>query len=166
MLIELRDLPGIRLENLMNVSGMLADLNQEIALLTQIRDLLGQMATPAKPGPGRPKGSGKKADAASSSGPAPQRRPMSAEAREKIAAAQRKRWAAGKKVSAPAPKAAGAKTPKPPAKAAKKAVPAKKAAAKKVAGKSAPPKKAAKQAPAKKQPAAKAPPTETTTAGE
>ena len=142
----------------MNVSGMLAELNQEIARLTQIRDLLEQKA-PSKPGPGRPKGSGKQADSEVSE-PAP-KRTMSAEGREKIAAAQRKRWAAGKKASTSMPAALPAKSPaaKP---AAKKAVSAKKAApkpppAKKAAGKGIPPNKAAKHVPTKAQQNTEAP---------
>ena len=77
----------------MNVPGMLAELNQEIARLTQIRDLLGRTAVPAKPGSGHPEGSSQQAGATKSSKGAPERQSMSAEAREKIAAAQRKRWA-------------------------------------------------------------------------
>ncbi len=51
----------------MDVAGILDELNREIARLTEIRDLKGETATPAKPGPGRPKGSGKKQDGARSS---------------------------------------------------------------------------------------------------
>lgn len=125
----------------MNVSGMLADLNQEIARLTQIRDLLGEMA-PVRLGRGRPIGSGKKADDARSSKPEPQRRTMSVEGREKIAAAQRKRWAAGKKASTAVSASTKAQLAKAPAakKAAKKAVPAKKALAGRQSGAKTPPK--------------------------
>ena len=96
----------------MDVTRMLEELNREIERLTQIRDLLGVPAAAAKPGPGRPKGSGKQPAEAM-----PKRRILSAEARERIAAAQRKRWAAGKQASKST--SAGAK-PKPVA--AKKAV--------------------------------------------
>lgn len=148
----------------MNVSGMLADLNQEIARLMRIRDLLLETAPAEKRSPGRPKGSRNQAVPAQPSVTAPKRRTMSAEAREKIAVAQRKRWAAGKKASPSASRLAGDTTPRHPAKAAKKA-----GLAKKAAGKSAPPKKAVTQAPVKKQSAAKTPPpaaNEATTAGE
>ncbi len=112
----------------MNVSGMLDDLNREIARLTHIRDLLGETTASVKPGPGRPKGPGKK-DVARSSEAAPTRRTLSAEAREKIAAAQRKRWAAGKKAGRSALTTAKSPLAKAPAakKSAKKAVPSKKA---------------------------------------
>ena len=65
----------------MNVSGMLAELNQEIARLTQIRNLLSETAPAEKRSPGRPKGSGKQTAPAQPSVAAPKRRTMSAEAR-------------------------------------------------------------------------------------
>ena len=124
----------------MNISGMLEDLNREIARLTQIRHLPGETAVP-KPGPGRTKGSGKKTATSSSSESALQRRVLSEEAREKIAAAQRKRWAAGKKVSKSAPKPGVVKTiratPPMAKKASGKAIPAKKAPQKSIPAKKA-----------------------------
>jgi len=77
----------------MAIESILAQIDEEIAKLTQIRALLvnsgtvaKKLAEPkaAKKKPGRPKGSGKK------------RRVLSPEARKKIADAQRKRWAAQK----------------------------------------------------------------------
>lgn len=69
----------------MNVNDLLSSLDTEIAILRQVRALLAGTSS-AAPRIGRP---------------AKKRRTMSAEARERIAAAQRKRWAkqkrAGKK---------------------------------------------------------------------
>ena len=159
----------------MNVASMLEELNREIARLTQIRDLLGATAISTKAGPGRPRGSGKQTAIAGAEEAKPKRRIMSAEARERIAAAQRKRWAAAKKASKPPAKPGIVKpiraTPPVASKAARSPQPAKKSPppAKQASGKAAPPKKAAKQAPAKKQPAIPTPApasAETATAGE
>jgi hypothetical protein len=73
----------------MNTIGILDQIDAEIATLQQARDLITGSAT--KKRPGRPKSS-----AVSKNMPKP-KRGMSAEGRARIAAAQRKRWAAQKK---------------------------------------------------------------------
>lgn len=65
----------------MNVTSIIAELDGEIARLTQARALLSGMGS---------KGSTK----AKAKAPAKTRRPLSAKARKAIATAQRKRWAA------------------------------------------------------------------------
>ena len=80
----------------MNTKSLIAEIDAQIAKLEQARTiLLGLDPTPTKGKRGRPKGSGTK------KGTAPmKRRKMSAEGRAKIAAAQKKRWAAAKKAAA------------------------------------------------------------------
>jgi hypothetical protein len=70
----------------METSTILAAIDAEIQRLQHARTLLSG-DTVVKRGPGRPKGSS----------PVPKRRPLSPEARAKIAAAQRARWAKAKK---------------------------------------------------------------------
>lgn len=70
----------------MEVDQILQELDSEIARLTEVRHLLAGHASPRKPG--RPAGR-----------PAKKKRVLSAEARERISAAQRKRWAAQKKAA-------------------------------------------------------------------
>jgi hypothetical protein len=71
----------------MNMKPHIAVIDQQIAKLQHAKTvLLGLYSTPARGKPGRPKGSGKP------------KRKLSAEARAKIAAAQKKRWAASKKM--------------------------------------------------------------------
>jgi hypothetical protein len=67
----------------MNTESLISAIDEELARLTKVRDLLAGHATTHKK-PGRP---------------AKKKRVLSAEAREKIAAAQRKRWAAQKKAA-------------------------------------------------------------------
>jgi hypothetical protein len=71
----------------MNTKSLVADIDNQIAKLQNAKAvLLALDSASAKGKPGRPKGSGK-----------PKRKKMSAEGRARIAAAQRKRWAAAKK---------------------------------------------------------------------
>ena len=161
----------------MNTNELVAALDAEIARLTHIRNLLEEgsggsstgasgHAPSAKPSEakrrGRPKGSTNKAISFNPEEFAPKRRIMSAAGKERIAAAQRARWAKQKKTvsakkSGPtAAKGAAKKTlgTKPAAK--KTTAPAKKAAAKPLPTsaaqtKAAPAKKSARKAkPAKK----------------
>jgi len=72
----------------METSAILAAIDAEIQRLRHARTLLGG-GTLGKRGPGRPKGSSE----------SPKRRQLSPEARAKIAAAQRARWAKAKKTA-------------------------------------------------------------------
>ena len=71
----------------MNTEDILHHLDIEIARLQKVRFLLANQATPTRKG--RPLGSKN----------APKKRTLSPEARAKIAAAQRKRWAAQRKAA-------------------------------------------------------------------
>jgi hypothetical protein len=73
------------------ISGILAEIDNEIARLQQARDLL---AGGRAKSPGRPKGTGKKA------AKAPKKRRLSAEGRRKIAEAMKRRWAERRKEQA------------------------------------------------------------------
>lgn len=74
----------------MDVSALLTQIDSEINRLQQARAaLLAINGAPAKRGPGRPKGTRQKAAAKT--------RTLSPEAKARIAAAQKKRWAAVKK---------------------------------------------------------------------
>ena len=94
----------------MNIQDIVVEIDAEISRLQQAKALLAGISTTEMRKPGRPAN-------ASSAGKARTRRTLSAEARERIAAAQRARWAKSKKA---AKKAASAKV-------AKKSVPVKKA---------------------------------------
>ncbi len=84
----------------MNTDEILSIIDAEIGKLQHVRALLTGYSDPTAPvvkrGPGRPK----KSEAAAKT-PAKKavKRVMSEEARSKIAAAQKKRWAASKKAS-------------------------------------------------------------------
>ena len=160
----------------MNTNELVAALDAEIARLTHIRSLLGEgsggSSTGASgPAPsaksseakrrGRPKGSTNKATSFNPEEFAPKRRTMTAAGKERIAAAQRARWAKQKMTDSakksPAAKVVAKKTLGTKQAAKKSSAPAKKVAAKPL------PKSAAqtKAAPAKKgarkaQPAKKA----------
>ena len=69
----------------MDIALIVAQIDAEITKLEKARSLLADSAQPARRGPGRPK----KSPVSS----APGRRVLSAEAKAKIASAQRKRWA-------------------------------------------------------------------------
>ena len=79
----------------MNTAHILSALDEEISKLERVRQILVgdsySAPTPQKRGPGRPK---KIAPPSR-----PRKRVMSEEARAKIAAAQKKRWAAAKKAA-------------------------------------------------------------------
>ena len=74
----------------MDVSALLTQIDSEINRLQQARAaLLAIAGTPAKRAPGRPKSTPQKTAA--------KKRTLSSEAKARIAAAQKKRWAAVKK---------------------------------------------------------------------
>ena len=74
----------------MAIESILAQIDDEIAKLTQIRNLLTNTAAVAK------KVAGRKATKAPAKPKARRRHVLSPEARKRIADAQRKRWAAQK----------------------------------------------------------------------
>lgn len=82
----------------MNTTDILSALDQEIARLRSVRDLLADSELPAKRR-GRPKGSTNKEASSSAPGGVRKKRTMSAEGKARIAAAQRARWA---KLNSPA----------------------------------------------------------------
>jgi len=76
----------------MPIDTILVAIDEEISRLQSVRKLLTDSSVPSiKKGPGRPKKS------ATTSVAKPRKRVLSAEARARIAAAQKKRWAASKK---------------------------------------------------------------------
>ena len=85
----------------MNQDEMIQSLRAEIAKLQRVLDLLLDQSTGADEvrRPGRPKGSGNKAMSFNPEEFAPKKRTMSAEGKARIAAAQKKRWAAQKTAS-------------------------------------------------------------------
>jgi len=76
----------------MNTSEILTAIDNEIARLTQARDLIASQTTGKRRG--RPPASAKAVPVRKSN-----RKPLSAEARAKIAAAQKARWAKAKKAA-------------------------------------------------------------------
>lgn len=85
----------------MGVTEILASVDREIALLQQVRALLGGgPAIAPKKRPGRPK----KTVAAAPKSAKKKTRQLSAEGRKRIAEAVKRRWAAQKKATAPAAK--------------------------------------------------------------
>ena len=93
----------------MNTNEMIAALDEEISRLRQIRELLGD-ATQTPKRRGRPKGSGKKAVSFDPAEFASPKRTISPEGRERIASAQRARWAKQNKTAGRLGRPAGAKT--------------------------------------------------------
>lgn len=77
----------------MNTVEIVAALDAEIARLRQVRELLAGVEQSGRRGPGRPKGSGGKT-VAEVVDAVVKKRVLSPEARERIASAQRARWAA------------------------------------------------------------------------
>jgi hypothetical protein len=78
----------------MNIKPHVAEIDRQIAKLQHAKTVILSLdSTPAKGQRGRPKGSSTKKAT-------PKRRKLSTEARAKIAAAQKKRWAAAKKAKA------------------------------------------------------------------
>ena len=94
----------------MNQNEMIQSLRAEIAKLERVLELLLDEPSASKEvrRPGRPKGSGNRATSFNPEEFAPKKRTMSAEGKARIAAAQKKRWAAQK--SAPS-KSANNATP-------------------------------------------------------
>ena len=79
----------------MDIKPHIAEIDRQIAKLEHAKTvLLGLDSTPSKGKRGRPNGSGPKGTRTAKG------RKLSAEARAKIAAAQKKRWAAAKKRAA------------------------------------------------------------------
>jgi hypothetical protein len=79
----------------MNIKPHIAEIDRQIAKLQHAKTvLLGLDSTPATGRRGRPRGSATKKTTTS------KRHKLSAEARAKIAAAQKKRWAVAKKAKA------------------------------------------------------------------
>jgi hypothetical protein len=76
----------------MNIQDIVVEIDTEISKLQQVKALLSGTSTTEKRKPGRPVN-------ASLPGKVRTRRTLSAEAREKIAAAQRARWAKSKKAA-------------------------------------------------------------------
>jgi len=70
------------------VSRIIAEIDAQILKLQQARALLAGAAGPARPGPGRPKGS---------TSTAKRKRSLSPEGRKRIADAMKKRWAERRK---------------------------------------------------------------------
>lgn len=77
----------------MEVSRIIAEIDAQILKLQQARTLLAGAATPARNGPGRPKGSTRTAKAT-------RKRNLSPEGRKRIADAMKKRWAERRKQAA------------------------------------------------------------------
>jgi hypothetical protein len=80
----------------MTLDAILTSIDEQISKLQQARAVLtdGVVAPAATKGPGRPKKT-----AAPAAAKAPKKRVMSEEARARIAAAQKKRWAATKRAA-------------------------------------------------------------------
>ena len=76
----------------MGLTGILAEIDQEIAKLKQAKALLSD-ETVAKRGPGRPKATTAEAK------PTKKKRNLSPEGRKRIAEAVRRRWAAQRKAA-------------------------------------------------------------------
>lgn len=170
----------------MNTNDLVAAIDVEIARLTQIRDLLGNVndrsevgAIQRAPSPfgnaselkrrGRPKGSKNKATSFNPEEFATKRRRMSAAGKERIAAAQRARWAkqkgtdVAKKSRPAAAKTAATRSPGPTPATKKKIARAKTSAAKPLTKSAVPAKPAsAKKVPSKARPAKNARSTSTT----
>ena len=89
----------------MNTAEMVAALDAEIARLRQVRELLAgaERESGERRRPGPPKGSGYSAEGEPPTATGRKRRELSPEARERIAAAQRARWAARPKLGNQAP---------------------------------------------------------------
>jgi hypothetical protein len=75
-----------------DVSRIIAEIDAQISKLQQARNLLAGAAKTARPGPGRPRGSGKTSTT--------KKRKLSPEGRKRIADAMKKRWAERRKQNA------------------------------------------------------------------
>ena len=76
----------------MEVSRMIAEIDDQISKLQQARNLLSGTEPVKRNGPGRPKGSKNATSLAQPSSPGRERK-LSPEGRKRIADAMRKRWA-------------------------------------------------------------------------
>jgi len=85
------------------VSRIIAEIDEQISKLQQARELLSGTAVKVGKGRGRPKGSKNAKTAAKAK---PRKRKISAEGRKRIAEAMKKRWAERRKLAAKAPAAA------------------------------------------------------------
>lgn len=85
----------------MNQNEMIQSLRAEITKLQRVLELLLEQSSDVQEDrrPGRPKGSGNRATSFNPEEFAPKKRTMSAEGKARIAAAQKKRWAAQKAAS-------------------------------------------------------------------
>ncbi len=100
----------------MDVQAIIDDIDRQFAQMRRVRELFVSIMEgdpPAAERPGRPKGSANKTTeagfAASKKTPKPAKRTMSAEGKARIAAAQKKRWAAQKQAQEPATRKYAAK---------------------------------------------------------
>jgi hypothetical protein len=84
----------------MNLTKMIAELREQKQALEATMMMLERLARGQGKRRGRPPLYLSQAGVSSESGPARKRRPFSAETRKKMAAAQRKRWAAVRKTKA------------------------------------------------------------------
>ena len=82
----------------MEVSNIIAEIDQQIQKLQQARDLLAGTEDIARRGPGRPKGS----KAGTGVAPVAKKRKLSVEGRKRIAEAMKRRWAERAKATAKA----------------------------------------------------------------
>jgi hypothetical protein len=94
---------GWRLEETLNITNIIEQIDAEISKLQTAKALLTGAVT--KSGPGRPK---KSASVSAPVNAKPSKRVVSAEAKEKMAAAQKKRWAKVRSASKKAAKAEAA----------------------------------------------------------
>ncbi len=99
-------------EKFVDTQGIIDQIDAQIVQLQKVRALLADTATPIRRKPGRPAGSGKVAPRATANAARVEKmvstpvavRTLSAEARERIATAQRARWAKSKAASKKAAK--------------------------------------------------------------
>jgi hypothetical protein len=94
------------LEATLNITNIIGQIDAEIGTLQTAKALLTGAVT--KNGPGRPK---KSASVSIPAGPTSAKRVVSAEVKEKMAAAQKKRWAKVKRAAKKAAKAEAAAEP-------------------------------------------------------
>lgn len=82
----------------MEVSRIIAEIDDQISKLQQARNLLSGTPPVKRNGPGRPKGS-KNAAAATHTSPPAKERKLTPEGRKRIADAMKKRWADRRKAA-------------------------------------------------------------------
>ena len=100
----------------MDVQAIIDDIHRQFVQMRKVRELFVSIMegdAPTAKRPGRPKGSANEAKEkgapAPKKAPKPAKRTMSAEAKARIAAAQKKRWAAQKQAQEPATRKYAAK---------------------------------------------------------